>query len=137
VTRSPGTVLVNLIHLRPGMAGVLRLSAGLLRALLRRPDAPRIRVVTTRHGLDALADFGVDLSPSMVTLVPDTIGRSKALAALSNLALFPWIARRHDRATVLSLDYYFIPPPARSLSISIVSDVPLLVRPAYFTRGVR
>lgn len=137
VNASSGPVLVNLTHLSPHMAGILRTSAGVLQGLLALEDGPSIEVVTTRSGLHALAAVGLELPPTMVTLVPAAMSRSKPLAALAALTLLPLIARRRGASTILNLDYYFSPGIGRTRSISMVTDVQFLDRPDSFSASAR
>ena len=132
-----GPVLVNLAYLSPHMAGVLRHSAGILQGLLDLDDGPAIEVVTTRNGLSALEIFGLELPRSIVTLVPETMSRSKPLAAVAALTLLPLIARRRGASTILNLDYYFSPGFGRTRSISMVTDVRYLDQPENFSRSGR
>lgn len=134
---SSGPVLVNLTHLSPHMAGILRTSAGVLRGLLALDDGPSIEVVTTQIGLQALAAVGLELPSTMVTLVPAAFSRSKPLAAIAALTLLPLIARRRGASTILNLDYYFSPGIGRTRSISMVTDVQFLDRPESFSASAR
>lgn len=132
-----GPTIVNLAHLTPDMAGVLRHSAGLVGALLERSDVGEIHVVTTAAGLDGLSGFGLDLDPAMLTILPDGVSRAKLLAAVATLVAVPWIAHRRGASTVLNLDYYFSPALGTARSISMVTDVQFIDRPASFGIGAR